>query len=432
MIFFYKLIAYIFFILILPFLPFVYFFSEKRRSNLLQRFGFRTGLTLKKEGEKRIWIHALSVGEVISAVPFVAALKDRHKELDIVFTASTKTGFDMAEQLFMGENTPHINQLGYFPFDLGFSVKKISRLINPDTVILVETDLWPTFLYEMKQKRIPVLLINARLSSRSLKGYLLFKQFSLQFFSMLTVIMAQTPLDKKRFQRLGIDAGNIYIAGNIKFDQPRENMDITDMDVIRKRFGAQEKTHVFVAGSTHEGEEIILCSVYKKLKKIFPEGLMILAPRDPKRCRQILSYFRVNGVGSVLLSEMDRSKPVPDVVLVNKIGELQRLYAICNAAFVGGSMVEQGGHNPLEPAAFSKPILFGTDMSDFQLISAWLLAHGGAVTVTSEKDLYEQLERILKDPRVQVDMGRHNHEVFLRNSGAVQRIIKHMECLSIV
>ena len=399
---------------------------------MVSRFGFRTGLKPKQAGKKRIWIHALSVGEVISSLTFVKGLREKHKDLDINFTASTKTGFDMAEQLFLKKNKILIDQLGYFPFDLGWSVKKISRSIEPDAVVIVETDLWPNFLYEMAKSKVPVILINARLSKRSLKGYLFFRKFSSMFFSSLTQIMVQSPLDKKRFQRLGIDKRKISVPGNIKFDQPVADMDKSKLEGMRERFGILKQTHVFVAGSTHEGEENILCGLYKKVKKNFPGFLMILAPRDPKRCQDILSYFLSNDVQAVLMSAMDESRDCPDVILVDKMGELFLLYAICNVAFIGGSMVRQGGHNPLEPAAFSKPILFGADMSDFLLISTWLLENRGAKRVTSEQDLKKELETLLGDRMMQQHMGAKNFEVFSRNSGAVKRIIKNMERLHIV
>jgi len=434
---FYRILTNILFVIIVPFLPFVYFFSKKRRANLLQRFGVRTGLSSKRSGEKRVWIHALSVGEVISAAPFVRALKGQYKNLDIVFTVSTKTGFDMADQLFFkkvcsGDNNRMVDQLGYFPFDLNFSIKKIIRRINPDAVCLVETDLWPNFLYEIQKRKIPVIVINARLSTRSLKGYLLFKNFSSLFFSSLTAIMAQTSLDKQRFERLGVEKGKISVVGNIKFDQAQEDLEPGIVEGMKDRLGIQKDTKVLVAGSTHEGEEKILYHIYKKMKKRFPEFLMILAPRDPERCPAIQSRFLSNDVQVVFFTAMDKINIRPDIILVDKMGELSQLYAVCDAAFIGGSMVKQGGHNPLEPAVFSKPILFGSDMSDFLLISTWLLDHGGAKKVESEQDLEKALEEILENRQMQEQMGRKSYEIFSRNSGAVQKIIEHMERLSIV
>ncbi|MBU1343402.1 MAG: 3-deoxy-D-manno-octulosonic acid transferase [Proteobacteria bacterium] len=431
MIFLYKSIVNILFFIFFPFLPVLYLFSEKRRATLGPRFGIKTGFNPKKALKKRIWVHALSVGEVISALSFVKALNYKYKDVEIVFTASTKTGFDMANQLFL-KNLGLIDQLGYFPFDLGVSVKKISQQIDPDAVVLVETDLWPNFLYEMKKRQTPVILINARLSKRSLKGYLFFKKFSVIFFSFLTGIMAQTQLDKERFQRLGIDQNIIFVTGNIKFDQSCEDIDKKAMNDLISGLGIKNKTHIFVAGSTHEGEEKILCQAYKKVKKKFPQLLMILAPRDPKRCPVLRSYFLSNEIQAVFMSAMDKDCDSPEVILVDKMGELSRLYAICDVAFIGGSMVRQGGHNPLEPAAFSKPILFGSDMSDFLLISNLLMDNGGAKKVTSGQDLEKELETLLEKRQIRQRMGQRGFEVFSRNSGAVQRILKNMERFHIV
>jgi 3-deoxy-D-manno-octulosonic-acid transferase len=417
-------------------LPFIYFFSKKRRATLGSRFALKTDFKSKQEEKKRVWVHALSVGEVISALPLVKELKEQYSDLDIVFTASTKTGFDMAEYLFLRnrdlKNESLINQLGYFPFDLGFCVNKISSQIDPDAVVLVETDLWPNFLYEMERRKTAVVLINARLSKRSLKGYLFFKKFSFMFFSSLTEIMAQTQLDKKRFQSLGIDKRKISVAGNIKFDQTHEDMDEKSVKEVKNSFGVQKGTKVFLAGSTHEGEEKILCNVYKKIKKKFPELLMIIAPRDPKRCSVILSYFLSHDVSAEFMSTVEKSNRRYGVVLVDRMGELSRLYAICDVAFIGGSMVRQGGHNPLEPAAFSKPVLFGVDMSDFLMISNMLMEKGGAIRVESEIQLGKEIETILENRQIQQHMGSQNFEIFSRNSGAVQRTIESMKRLNIL
>ncbi|MCP3872341.1 MAG: 3-deoxy-D-manno-octulosonic acid transferase [Desulfobacteraceae bacterium] len=432
MIYLYKILVNILFLIVLPCLPFLYFFSEKRRASLVFRFGFKTRSYPKKTDQKRIWIHALSVGEVKSVVPFVQALKAQYKDLNIVFTASTKTGFDMAHQIFFKKDASLADQLRYFPYDLGYCVKKAIRQIAPDAVILVETDVWPNLLYEMKKSKIPVLLINARLSKRSLKGYLFFRKFASMFFSSITQIMAQTDLDAKRFQQLGINTDKISVAGNIKFDQPIEDMSKSYIKDMKNRFCIQKQTKVFIAGSTHDGEEKILCKVYKDAKKNFPDLFMILAPRNPKRCQDIASLFLSKGVHVQFMSIKTEHSDCPDVVLVDKMGELSRLYAICDIAFIGGSMVQQGGHNPLEPASFSKPILFGLDMSDFSLISNMLVDQGGAKKVGSQQELKEALEMLLKNNQISGQMGFQSFEVFSQNSGAVNRIINNMEHLKIV
>ena len=437
MIFFYKILVNFLFLLVLLFLPFVYLFSEKRRANLLPRLGINSGFKKKTDGEKRIWVHALSVGEVISALPFVKALKEKQNNLTIIFTASTQTGFDMAKHLLKNEmslkgNRRVVDQLGYSPFDLGICIKKICGLIQPDSVVIVETDLWPNFLYEMNKKSIPVILINARLSKHSLKGYLFLKRFSSMFFSFITHIITQTQLDKKRFQSFGVDKKKISVAGNIKFDQIYENRDEKSINDKKDILDIQSGEQVFLAGSTHEGEEKILCNVYKKIKKKIPKLILIIAPRDPRRCSAVKSYFKFHAVSAEFMSDVEASKRQYSVILVDRMGELVELYAVCDLAFIGGSMVKEGGHNPLEPAAFAKPVLFGADMSNFLLISKMLTESGGARRVESEIQLEKEIETILGSSQIQQQMGLHNFEIFSQNSGAVKRILEKMEHLDIL
>lgn len=409
-------------------LPLIYLFSEKRRANLLLRFGFGTAWKPKEPGEKRIWIHALSVGEVRSVVPLVKALKDQYGQVSIVFTASTRTGLETARQSFLKPEM--VDQLGYFPFDFGYSVRKITTLIDPDAVIIVETDIWPNFLREMKQRRIPMVWINARLSERSFKGYLQFKRFFSTVFSCFMQIMVQSPMDADRFQGLGISPEKIQVTGNLKFDQAVEDVADSFVPAMGARLNILSQTLVLVAGSTHEGEEDILFRVYQQLKPKYPNLMMILAPRDPRRCHDLLPHLISMGLCASLLSQ---APSLPhEIILVDEMGVLFRLYALCHAAYIGGSLVPEGGHNPLEPAAFSKPVFFGPDMSDFLLVSTLLKDHGGSKQVGSEMELAHELDLLLGNPNLQNRMGRLNHEVFLNHSGAVQNIIRNLERLHIV
>lgn len=409
-------------------LPLIYLFSEKRRANLLLRFGFGTAWKPKEPGEKRLWIHALSVGEVRSVVPLVKALKDQYGQVRIVFTASTRTGLETARQSFLKPGM--VDQLGYFPFDFGYSVRKITTLIDPDAVIIVETDIWPNFLCEMKQRRIPMVWINARLSERSFKGYLRFKRFFSTVFSCFMQIMVQSPMDADRFQGLGISPEKIQVTGNLKFDQAVEDVADSFVPAMGARLNILSQTLVLVAGSTHEGEEDILFRVYQQLKPKYPNLMMILAPRDPRRCHDLLPHLISMGLCASLLSQ---APSLPhEIILVDEMGVLSRLYALCHAAYIGGSLVPEGGHNPLEPAAFSKPVFFGPDMSDFLLVSTLLKDHGGSKQVGSEMELANELDLLLGNPDLQNRMGRLNHEVFLNHSGAVLNIIRNLERLHIV
>lgn len=441
MIFVYKLAGYVLLGLSLPFLLLLWLFSQKRRANLLARFGLKSRTKTRKSGQKRIWVHALSVGEVVSSVPFVKALREKAPLIDIIFTTSTKTGFDMAGQLFLNSGSSQnsgnvlINQLEYFPFDLGFCIENMRSRIAPDAVVIVETDLWPNFLYEMKKKNIPVILINARLSKRSLKGYLFFKSFSSLMFSSLAAILAQSDMDKKRFERLGIQKDKIQVTGNIKFDQAVAELGSSDVQKIRARLFLGPEIKICIAGSTHEGEEKILLSVFKKIRKTFLDLVMIIAPRDIGRSKDIESCCRSFNVSFMRMTDMhdpSEFENPPDVIIVDKMGELANLYAVCDIAFIGGSLVQQGGHNPLEAAAVSKPVLFGPDMSDFVDISHLLMDQGGAQQVAGEDDLLDALEHLLSDDSARKRMGDQNFKIFCEHSGAVKKILKHMENLGLV
>ncbi len=433
MILFYHFVSFICLVLALPFLPIVWLASEKRRANLLQRLGLFTGFKKKRPGTYRVWVHALSVGEVKSSIPFVIGLREKRPDAEIVFTASTRTGYGMACQLLKGDGkTGPVSQIGYFPFDLWLSVLRVTSRIQPDLICLIETDLWPGFLSQMKTYRIPVVLINARLSSRSLKGYLRLGKFGSLFFSGLSHVMAQTREDAKRFQLLHIPGEKISISGNIKFDQPVVSMDVAIIKELKRKFGLQNHHRVWIAGSTHEGEEEVLVEVFGSLKKKYPELKLILAPRDPKRSWQLISQLPMNSYRPVCLSTIAPESKIHDIVFIDCMGELAAAYAICDFAFVGGSLVAQGGHNPLEPAMFGKPVLFGPHMTDFQEISGLLRTAGGAKQVDNLDSLTGQMENLLTDSGCCSRMGKASQAVFLNNSGAVGRTLETMEGLSLV
>lgn len=430
----YYILSSLLFLTALPFLGIVYLLWEKRRANLFQRLGVFTGFKKKESNTFRIWIHALSVGEVRSAVPFVLSLKKRDPLAEIIFTVSTKTGFDTAQEIFFQDTPSWVSQIGYFPMDFWFSVKRVSHLIEPDLVCLVETDLWPGFLSHMKQRKVPVVLINARLSQRSLKGYLAMGRFSSLFFSSLSHIMAQTPMDAQGFKRIGMKESSVSVMGNIKFDQAPVPRDDSRMAELKAGFGIGDQDQVWIAGSTHEGEEIILIDAFTSLKKKIPNLKLILAPRDPKRGEKLMDLAISHS--PILLSQLKpqikASMEKHDLVFIDRLGKLATAYAICDIAFIGGSLVPQGGHNPLEPAMFGKPILFGPHMTDFSQVACLLLDAKGACQVETDFDIQAKLEEILTTPALAAEMGQASHGVFIANAGAVDRILKKMEDLGFV
>ncbi len=411
------------FVLMLPFLPLVWLVSEKRRANLLQRLGIKTGIQKKTGFQKRIWIHALSVGEVRSALPLVKAVRQRYPKMDIIFTTTTRTGFDTAQHLFCRPGHHLVSQIAYFPFDLPWAVERVRHLISPDLVCLVETDLWPGFLHSMLQNNIPVVLANARLSKKSFHQYRRLGRAGALFFSGLSHVLVQTGKDQDRFEALGFPKERLTLAGNIKFDQPLLVLDKKQETDLKTWFGIQKTDRLWIAGSTHPGEEGMLLAVFHQVQQAVPGLKLVVAPRDPARCRQVADALARQGHRPRLLS-MTRDHPdKTPVMLLDCLGVLSSAYAVCDAAFIGGSLVPFGGHNPLEPAMFKKPILFGPHMDDFSGIVDLLLAQKAACQAADQDGLAQALQMLLTRPGLAADMGNRAFQVCEKNSGAVERTL---------
>jgi 3-deoxy-D-manno-octulosonic-acid transferase len=419
------------FILVLPLLPFLWLVSEKRRANLLQRLGWCTGIKQRTGPRKPIWIHALSLGEVQSALPLVTAVHALFPETPIVFTASTRTGYDMARTLFYRADSPLVSQLAYFPFDLPWAVARIRRRIDPAWVCLVETDLWPGFLYAMARKNIPVVLVNARLSRRAFDGYRRLGPATALFFSRLTHVLVQTHRDLERFNALGVPEFRLVVAGNIKFDQPLKTLNDTERSDLEKWFHITELHRLWVAGSTHPGEESLLWEVFQQVRKRVPDLKLLIAPRDPARCARVAEEIFKKGGRPVLLSTTRNQPKDAEVMLLDCLGVLAKAYAVCDVAFIGGSLVPCGGHNPLEPVMFEKPVLFGPHMEDFAEVAALLTARKGACQVRDTGSLTRHLTDLLTRPDRAADMGHNAFAVFQENAGAVGRTLSVLSQLEI-
>ena len=412
----------------LPLFPILAIFSEKRRRTLVQRFGFRTAIRKKKVDEHRIWVHALSVGEVVSAKPLLKGLQGRGAT--IIFTASTLTGFNTAKTLFLDGKTPLVDQLAFFPLDFFASVNRVCSKIDPDRVVIVETDLWPNFLWWLKRKNVPVFLVNARLSVRSFRGYHRFKKIMGPVFSLFSLVLVQTRTDACRFKGLGVDREKIKVCGNLKFDQDPPTVDPAQLSEFRRILGRSNGVTLFLAGSTHPGEEQLLADLFLRIKPVCPLFAMVVVPRDPDRARQIQAIFTGKKLETRLLSEIENGEitAVTDIVVVDAMGVLARLYAVCDMAFIGGSLVPFGGHNPLEAAAFSKPILFGPHMEDFSLVARMLTDHGGAFMVSDTDDMIRRTLDLIQDPVLAETTGTLAAELFFANRGAVDQTLALIGC----
>jgi 3-deoxy-D-manno-octulosonic-acid transferase len=394
--------------------------SGKRRRTLLGRIAAAPlPQEIRCHEGRSVWVHALSVGEVLTAAPLIAALKRKYRTSPLFLSVTTLTGYQTAKSLLKSD----ADSIFFFPFDLPLAVKRISASVDPMLVVIVETDLWPNFLYYMKRKRIPVILANARISPRSYRRYRFLRFLSKPLFAAFTHICAQSIEDAERFLNLGVAAERVSVTGSLKFDRLPEGTAADEWRALRQRL-AEAGRRIVLAGSTHEGEEAALISTLLRLKKHFPDLMLIIAPRNPDRARQISEDCRATGLSSERMCTWSRSAAnAPDAVVVDSIGLLTALYAVADCAFVGGSLVPCGGHNPLEPAAHSKPVVFGPDMSDFSEVARMLIEGNGAIQVSNADELYSTLHRLLSDPSEAERMGSEAYRIFSRNRGAAEKTV---------
>ncbi len=428
MIFFYHIITLVVFGVCLPFLPVIWICSAKRRANLLQRLGLFTGISEKEANTHRIWVHALSVGEVNSSLPLVTALKKKYPAHHIIFTASTKTGFERALDLMPpGRAGSPVTQMGYFPFDLWFSVRWVVGRISPDLICLVETDLWPGFLSVMAKRTIPVVLVNARLSPKSLKGYRYMGPFANLFFSKLSSVMAQTRQDALGFEQLGVAVNRIQVTGNIKFDQPCPELSREEISDLVRDLGFYTDDRIMIAGSTHAGEEPMVVRAFIQARQTDPALKLVIAPRNPGRCAALPRELPLAGFRVASYLDPLENKLGADIMFLNTIGILAKAYAVCVFAFVGGSLVPKGGHNLLEPAMFGKPVVFGPHMTDFREMAQLFVQGNGGIQVENEKALANALEQMLRNPDQRTRTGYNARQIFKKNAGALNACLSGME-----
>lgn len=418
----YNLLWIIGMILAFPWVAISIITSRKRRKTVLQRLGITAspGLRVLKtsaQGLKPLWVHALSVGEVLSAVSLARTLKQKYPDRPVVFSASTLTGFETASHQLQND----LDAVFYFPYDLIFSVRSVINRIHPALVAIVETDIWPNFLSEMNRRLIPVILVNARLSDRSYSGYLRFSKLASPVFQFFSFICAQSGEDARRFMNLGFPAGKIKIAGNLKYDSPLDLVSENMISYLQRILSRTTPQQSLVAGSTHPGEETIILNAYSRLRVQIPGLCLILAPRDIDRANEIFYLAVSHGLTAELLTRMERSPAMdpPNVVVVNTIGHLKTLYALSDVAFVGGSLLNFGGHNPLEPAAFAKPILFGPHTGDVAESCNRLLASDGAMVVHDATELVQATLTLLKNPERARNMGKNALQILQENQGAL-------------
>jgi len=397
--FFYNLFMTVGVIVFAPLLFVKVILTPKYRSRTGKRLGFALGEKPGGSGSPRIWVHALSVGEVASARNMVQELRRSYPRGVIVFSSSTRAGEIFARST-LGE---HVDSFAPFPFDLLWSVKRMLSWVNPDLFILVETDFWPNFLREIKRRGIPSLLVNGRVSERSMSRYAAFRWFFASLFNSFQTLAMQTEQDSACMRQLGVEPSRLVVLGNLKYDAALPGSSAKP-DLDREALHIPAQALVWVAGSTHRGEEGVLFNVFQKLVRTYGNLFLILAPRDVARGAELAAMASQRGLVAFRRSLGETG--TGSVLILDTLGELSAIYNLCDVAFVGGSLVDQRGHNPLEPAVHGKPVLFGPFMEDFSEISRDLIAAEGAVQVCNEEDLCENLSLLLGDEARRERTGR--------------------------
>ncbi len=392
--------------------------KRKRRVTLPARLGLR-GWPRPDEGGEPIWFHALSVGELLSAQRTIEAVCDARSGHPIYLSVSTLAGFEIARER-LGEQ---VDALFYFPYDCSWVVTRSIDAVRPAVFVLVESDIWPHFMNALGRRGVPSLLVNGRISSRSLRFYKRWHEVFVPTMRQFRWVYPQSEFEAERFREAGVPPRAIRRCGNLKFDVVVGDGAPTPA-ALAARLALTEGAPVLVVGSTHPGEEALVRDAYRELRAEWPDLVLVLAPREPTRAREVLSLFEMSG-GAELLSALENAAAgsAPSVVVVDRIGILRSLYGLADVAFVGGSLVRAGGHNPIEPAAWGKPVVFGPDMEDFPDVSRWLVEAGGGFQVPDAAGLAERCRALLAAPAAAREAGAAARSVVDRHRGTTRALV---------
>ncbi len=385
------------------------------RERWRERFGWG-----EMHQDRPLWIHAVSVGEAIAAIPLVHALQKRYPDIPILLTSTTPTGAAIVAQRLGSTVRQH-----YMPYDTSVAIRRFLKRQQPRLCLIMETEIWPNLCYWTARFSIPLLLINARLSPRSLRGYGRFPGLFRPALASMTAVVAQSPEDAEAFKSLG--ASRVLVIENIKYDLP-EPVDALEKGRIWRQHLATRQVWVFA--STHAGEEKIAIAVLEHLRAHWPHLLLVLIPRHPSRCGAVEAELQAAGIGYVLRSR-DVEVESKNVLLVDTLGEVMDFYAAADLVTVGGSFVPVGGHNPLEAAVLSCPIIFGPHMENFRSIARDMLAAEAAVQADDAEALEAQLAHWLRQPEDAQEQGKRALAFVQRQRGSLEKIMQLLEELDL-
>ena len=429
---FYNILFSIFFVLASPY----YFMRMWRRGNWRAGFAQRFGIfpdSFKQSITNRhvVWFHAVSVGEVNICTQLIRAIEPVVPNVKIVVSTTTTTGMEMLRKKL----PPHIGKI-YYPIDQRNYVNRALAAVYPEAIVLVEAEIWPNFIWRASELRIPIFLVNARLSERSYRGYKRFGFLFRPLFSSFAGVGAQNETDAARLCELGCRPESVKIVGSLKFDAAArlETQRAFNAEAILRRVGVPPGARIVVGGSTHDGEEAILAEIFQRLRKQFPDLFLILVPRHFERSRDAARDARERGVKLIFRTEVTTDTQLRpgevDCLLVNSTGELNFFYEHATVIFVGKSLTAEGGQNPIEPGALSKPMVFGPKMQNFSDVVRSFLAQDGAVQVQNAAELEKAFADLLANEARRTELGRNALKVVQENLGGINRtvdmILKHL------
>ncbi|EAS48010.1 3-deoxy-D-manno-octulosonic-acid transferase [marine gamma proteobacterium HTCC2207] len=379
-----------------------------------QRFGFFTPSESSKE---TIWLHAVSVGETLAAVPLVKALQEKYPERRLLITCMTPTGSERITAAF-GDSVDH----SYAPYDTPDAVARFLKRVQPKMLIIMETELWPNTVAACYKRQIPVILANGRLSEKSARGYARVSKLSGPMVAQLSAVAAQHGDDGGRFIALGLPVEKLHITGNIKFDLELNAQIRLSAEALRQQWDGTNQRPVLLAASTHRGEDEIILQAFSLIKQSVNNALLVLVPRHPERFNQVGDLCLDAGYSLARRSNND-STDNADILLGDTMGELMTFFGACDIAFVGGSLVSNGGHNMIEPAAWGKPTLSGLSVFNFAEVSRLLAEAGGLSLVEDAAALAESVIVLMKNPEQAQQMGLSAQQVAEANRGALERLL---------
>ena len=389
---------------------------KKYRAGLRTRLG-KTDLSDWAKDKKIIWIHAVSVGETKAASPLIKSLKKKYPDYKILVSTVTDTGQAVAKSL------EGVDWTTYLPLDLIFITRKVAKAVKPKMCLIMETEIWPSWIWTMSELGIPTYLINGRISDKSFPNYKKFKWFFKYVFPAVTGFGMQSETDGEKIKQIGVPPEKIKVLGNLKFDSALVDSNITK-DQIREKFGITQDRTIIVGGSTFPGEEKILLDWVVEARKRFENLLLFLVPRHPERWPEVVKLLEsYNDIKWSKRSEPNLKKEV-SVILLDTMGELSTLYGAAGITFIGKSLVSRGGQNPLEPAAWGNAICFGPYMDNFRDIAGSLKEVGGAIEVSDSTGLYELLDRWIANKEEADEVGHNALKWLHSQAGVSSRIIE--------